>query len=285
MLTHILYGLMLIASLLQFNAVAEDAALLTMPPEQLKVLRIAADVWAADTNADGTGAYYDLMRLVFEPLGYTVSHQVFPMKRGIAAINLGEQVDILLADWSKAHLEKGGLYQIDRISTPRHAMSIEYVLAIFPPRSTLAWADIRQQTSSRVGWVKGYNYHKHLGLEQHNITRISNSGQGIKMLYKNHLDCFFDDRTEIVQFLGKGEFESAELRQEVVMVRKLYPVFHNDKKGRQLMAEYDARMAELISSGEIYAFYQRYGKNYHDMQGEEVDPANLTPFGAKASVD
>ncbi|MCR8923273.1 transporter substrate-binding domain-containing protein [Dasania sp. GY-MA-18] len=273
---QIVFGLYLVTALLLLSAMAEQYS---SPPagsasrtQATKILYVAADVWLGDTNADGSGAYYDIIRRLFEPLGYRIQHRVLPMRRGIAAIHSGAEIDILLADWSREHLRLGGQYQMDRVLIPEHPMSVEYVIASFPPQSTLRWADIATDKSKRVAWVKGYNYHKHLALDEHAITRISNSTQGIKMLYTGHIDCFLDDQTEVSRLLKQDKFKKVSLRQEVVMMRKLYPIFHNDKEGRALMHKYDEGMAALISSGEIYPLYLRYGKNYRAVQADEIAP-------------
>ena len=267
-----MYKLLLVVTLLLAHWQTGFASELTSLQSK-QTLRVVADHWPGDTNADGTGAYYDLLRLVFEPLGYRISHKVLPMKRAIATMNHGVEADILLADWSAAHLAQGKQYQMDKIVVPQYPISQEYVLAIFAPGSTLSWRDVLLDRNMRVAWVKGYNYHMHLGLEHHRITRITNSGQGIKMLHKQHLDCFFDDKTEIDQVLGQGEFKDTVMRQEVVMKRKLYPIFHNNALGQKLAKQYDKRISKLMASGDIYPFYQRYGKDYSEIISPEIDPS------------
>ena len=240
-----------------------------------RVVNIVSDIWPGDINADGSGTYLELMQLVYGSKGYVIKHAVVPTRRAVAMINKGDSVDIMLADWDYKYLSRGGIYLQDMVMTPQSPLGLEYVIAVFPPSSKKTWQDIFSDASHRIGWVRGYNYQWHLNVEQHDTTRVLNNVQGMKMLLKGHLDCFIDDRDVFANSRKQQGFDENYFKTEVVMTRKLYPVFANTTRGEQLMQIYDQQMAALKLNGQIYQFYEAKGKNYLVVEQPEIDPDTI----------
>ena len=240
--------------------------------EKGTVINLVSDVWAGDINADGSGTYVDLLALVYKDLGYSLNHQIVPTRRAVAMMNQGGEVDLMLADWDYKYLSQGGIYVKDKIMTPKMPLGMEYVVAVFASSTKYRWQDIYLNPTRRIGWVRGFNYHWHLNVEKHDTTRVLNNVQGMKMLVKGNLDCFIDDRDVFESSRKQQGFAENFFRTEVLMSRKLYPVFANTPKGRLLMEVYDKRMSELKASGKLQVFYQQRGKDYRELERVELEP-------------
>ena len=254
-----------------FTAILVAVGGFSMAAEENKIY-IVSDHWPGFSEPDGSGLYLDVMNKVFQPEGIQVSHKILPILRSIASINKGENVDVMLADWDKSHMTQDDNYQLDKIIVPSSPIFAEFVEAAFHPESTLAWSDIQADNSKKVAWIRGYGYQESFGLSEHPIVELNDVDQGLKMLIRGHIDCYLNDRAEFDFFVKAAGLKKIEWRRELVAMHKMYPIFHNNDRGRRFMAIFDRRMDELIQSGELFSLYQQYGFDYQQVLLDEIDP-------------
>lgn len=263
-------------SLFLFIIIFQWLGALTASSTELKspypIIDVVSEEWPGFSNADGTGLYFDVMRRVYEPSGIKVNYKIQPILRSIASINKGERADVMLAEWHIKHLDGGGHYQKDNILFPKLPILGEYVEAVFKPGSSDQWRDIYNTQSSKIAWLRGYSYDHSLGVKGRSIVLLTSPEQGLKMLIKGNIDCYVNDRVEINQLMENEAYQNIDWRKELIMMRKLYPVFHNNEQGRYFKELYDSRMAQLIASGELFELYEAYGYDYHEALAEEIDP-------------
>ena len=237
-----------------------------------KVIYVVSEQWESFSHTDGSGLYFDLFRAIYQPAGFTVIPKIQPLLRGIASINRGDKADVMLAEWAWEHIGDLRLYQRDKILYPVNAIYGEYVQAVFLPEANLSWAKVRADANCKVAWIRGYGYGELLGVQNHNITYLASSQQGLKMLASKNIDAYINDRQEIEKDMSNPVFKQLHWQRELIMMRKLYPLFHNSERGRYLLEIFDRRMQQMRESGELFKLYASYGEDYLQTLAAEVSP-------------
>ncbi|MCR8924221.1 hypothetical protein NO559_15680 [Dasania sp. GY-MA-18] len=100
------------------------------PDENLKTIYVVADHWPTYTEAQGKGLYFEVIRRIYEPLGYTIKPQIIPFRRAISYINLAK-TDIFLADDNLRYLAKLDIYNTAKILQPLMPLNQSLVTAIY----------------------------------------------------------------------------------------------------------------------------------------------------------
>ena len=226
--------------------------------------------WEQFSHADGSGLYFDLFRAIYEPEGIAVIAKVQPLLRAIASINSGDRADVMLAEWASEHIGDELPYQQQKLLYPQNAVYGEYVEAVFLPGSNLTWAKVHGDKQCKVAWIRGYGYGPILDVANHNISYLNSSEQGLKMLASRNIDAYINDRQEIAKDTRKPAFNHIQWQRELILMRKLYPVFHANERGRYLLGIFDRRMQEMRASGELFQLYAAHGEDYSQVLAEEV---------------
>lgn len=233
------------------RAIICAALLVQLPASALadKTVVLASEEWEAATNADGSGFYWDLMRLVFEPAGYTVKNKTVPYARSVKMVENGS------ADaWVGSYIDEE-----DFAVYPEVAFDADVVSA-----AVLAGGEFdpaRGQSSlagKNVGWVRGYGYDDYLEVPVE-VNELNDRETGFKMLVKGRIDALLDARAELENTLATGVVDASRVEIHELLELKLYSAFADTDRGRELKRLWDARMRELHSGGELREFYDDAG--------------------------
>lgn len=231
----------LIAALCATTARAEQAL-----PEEI---RLASEEWEGHTGADGKGMAWDILRLVFEPVGVKLTIQSVPYMRSIGLVQRGE-ADAWVGSY-RDEVDTGVVYphwhyDADQIS----------VLSLRErPVPTLATLK-----DFRLVWMRGYEYQRYLpNLKQYQEVQRRNSI--LDMLNHQRADFYIDARSEIDDLLRDAGGES---RYRVTDLTSLpvYLGFADNPRGRALARLYDQRMAELVSQDRFQPIFKRWQQPY-----------------------
>jgi polar amino acid transport system substrate-binding protein len=79
---NIFISILLLVASVSVLAIEEDGDK-GMKPESIT---IATPVWKGWTNEDGTGLYFELLKLVYEPVGVSVQYEFVPWARAVVYI-------------------------------------------------------------------------------------------------------------------------------------------------------------------------------------------------------
>ncbi|NQY93765.1 MAG: hypothetical protein HRT43_06330, partial [Campylobacteraceae bacterium] len=75
--------------------------------EDIKSISLTSKEWKGYTNKDGTGAYWEVVKAIYEPLGIKVNTKVLPWKRAEMTV-LTKKADALLGAYY--HKDKEFIY-------------------------------------------------------------------------------------------------------------------------------------------------------------------------------
>ncbi|KFX67574.1 ABC transporter substrate-binding protein [Pseudomonas taeanensis MS-3] len=210
---------------------------------------LASDVWEKDTEADGTGLTWDILRRVFEPAGVELVIQSVPYTRSIGLVRQGE------ADaWVGSYL-----HEVDSgVVYPRWHYDSDQVSALGlsqRPAPTLA-----SLASAQLVWLRGYAFQRYLPNLKH-YREVRRDSDILRMLQYKRADFYIDAQDEIEKLL-EGASDSTSFRITPLISQPLYLGFADTSRGRALALLYDQRMDVLVKNGSLRPLFTRWQQPY-----------------------
>jgi polar amino acid transport system substrate-binding protein len=224
-----------------------------MKPESIT---IATPVWKGWTNEDGTGLYFELLKLVYQPVGVSVQYEFVPWARAEGYIDLKKN-DAML-----------GSYNTVDAYFPNYPIDTEYTAVVYKKVLAREWFGEETLRNKTIVWVRGYNYHKYLNVEVSYID-ANNSEQGWLMLMADRVEYFMNSLTAINKFLKQNDIDRDDFNIETVLTKNLYLRFAKTKKSKQLIQIFDQRMKELVRLGVLKDLYAKWDSPYPNFESHE----------------
>ncbi len=220
--------------------------------EPISKIELTSEEWEGDTNPDGTGLYWDLIRSIYEPVGIEVNFKIVPYERSIHLVKQ-QKADAWVGSYRDE--EEFALY-------PQWHFDADVVTAIFMQDRFPNWAGETSLKEKNVGWIRGYSYDEYLEtpVKKH---ELNNRKSGLSMVSMGRLDAFLDAEADLKDALKKPEIQknigdTNKIRMEKVMQLNLYLGFADSDRGRQLMQIWDDRFPELLKTGVIRKLYTKW---------------------------
>ncbi len=215
----------------------------TLPTE----IKFASEAWVNGAKEDGTGIYWDIMRLVYEPLGIKVKYNTTDYDRSVALVKQGK-----MDAWLGSYLNEE-----QNIIYPKWHFDADVVVALYKKSPDFQWQGEKSLAGKNVGWIKGYNYSEYIDTKFNN-KEFKTRGKAVELLEKGQLDFLLEAQIEVKHELKKGYFDSTKFEYNTLMNLNIYPAFANNERGQQLQKIFDARFAKLLESGEIKKLFDKW---------------------------
>ena len=97
---------------------------------RISTIDVVTPVWEGITNKDGTGLYFELLRMVYEPVGMEVNVDFVPWARAVKRVNLKKN-DAMLGSYNT----------VDAFSS-RYPLDTEYTAVVYKTASVKKWNGI-----------------------------------------------------------------------------------------------------------------------------------------------
>ena len=240
--------------LLMFCAASGRAAIIAeVEPQSIDV---AAHEWEGQTNADGSGLYFDLLRAVYRPLGIQVRARTLPFNRVVALLRT-QRIDASVGFYSAETAQ-----QIDWhfYATPNRPIDSERLVAIFKKGTLQEWNFPDSLAHKRVAWIDGYGYERAMQVELEH-QKITTQAQGWNLLRAGRIDAYLDSESDAIAAAEANGIDLNDYQCETIVRENLYVPFALTKKGQRLMRLFDQRMEELHNSGELAELYRHWRKD------------------------
>ncbi len=223
---------------------------------KISTIDIVTPAWEGITNKDGTGLYFELLQMVYEPVGIVVKIEFVPWARAVKRVDL-KSSDAML-----------GSYNTVDAFFPKYPLDTEYTAVVYKTDSVEKWNGVTTIENKDVVWVRGYNYHKYLPVKV-NYHEVSKSEQGWKMLALDRVGFFMNSLNAINRYVNRNKIDLADFQIKVVMVKNLFVRFAKTEKSKKLIEIYDSRMDELIKTDSLRKLYEKWNAFYPDFQSIE----------------
>lgn len=225
--------------------------------DDIKHISIVSDEWINYTNKDGSGAYWEVVRAVFEPLNITVQPRVMPWIRAELTVK-NQQADALVGSYHQ------GNKQAELIFPKWHISMEDPIIAVYKNNKGIEFQteNLLSFQPLKLIWVRGYEFDKTLfkgmTIKKH---LISKPRQALIMLKLNRADVFIDYEYDIKEAALDADIDlDNQYKMEIIKSgNKLYVAFSNTPRGIKLSKLFDQQMESLANNGTIQAIYKRWG--------------------------
>lgn len=219
------------------------------PPQEI---RLITPEWEGQTNKDGTGLFFEIVKNVYEPKGIGVKFEFAPWKRAQEAVN-HKEADAMLCVW-KVHAEEQ--HQL----TPAYPMFVEFTGAVFKKTAIPHYKDLTSLKARRTVWLRGYDYHlvprvTPLSLQW---SEVDTHEQAWQMVEAGRVDVLIDALIDIDNYVRTHAMDVSPYAIEILWGENAYVAFANRERSKPLMKLFDERILELFKSGELEALFDKW---------------------------
>lgn len=239
--------------------------------ERPSVLHIATPSWEGQTQADGTGFFFDIIRGIYEPRGIQVTWEFANWERSMDLVKRG-YADAMPSVW-REDADAAGL------KVPDLPLYLEYTAAVFKRKTFPGWQGIRSLQNRSVVWFKGYNYHLRKPLADISMRwmELPSESKPWRMLEADRVDVLIDATVDVDTHVEEQLVDMAVYRVVNLWGQKAYLAFSNTPSSLKLMALFDEGMAALLASGELEKLHEKWHVRGFDASawkaaGEEILP-------------
>lgn len=212
-------------------------------------IQIVTPAWEYQTNADGTGLFFDILRSVYEPVGISLEYQIVPWKRAISILNYKKADAMVCA--IQLTVDKANLI------TPQYPIAKDYTVAVFKKDKIEKWKGTETLIGKNLIWMMGYDLHKKQmlkGLKFGWEEVLSHSSAWKRLDAEWNADIYIDSYFDVGAYIKKHNLDMTHYRIEVIWGENAYLAFAKTDKSKKLIKIYDRRIKQLYNSGELEKF-------------------------------
>jgi ABC-type amino acid transport substrate-binding protein len=221
------------------GALISDPSKFTKPP-QFGRINVAAGHWPKYTNIDGSGAYWELLRRIFNPVASALQLNANTLQRATAGLE-EQRFDIVIGNYADHKLNKA-------IASRLH-FDYDRPLYLFAQNEEALNAIMQGDFERLICQVAGYGYEKFLP-ETLNYYYTNSTADCFSLLGLNRLGGVISYYENIPDQLASS-YPSIKIHDSL----PIHAIFQDTPRGKLLRDWFDQRLAELVRSGEIAEFY------------------------------
>ena len=217
-------------------------------------ITVATEEWENNTNADGTGSFFEMIEAAFALDGIKMEYVIVPYERSVEMTR-----DLEVDAWVAAYDDEE-----DFALFPEWHFDADIVTAVYKKSRYPDFNGIESLDGKVVSWIRGYAYDEYIEKDMQ-IYRLDKRTSAMEMLVRDRIDIFLDAQAEVVDMTSDADFNrkigfnpDAFVFQEVLRL-ELFLAFANSPRSKELIGIWDRNFPKLIESGEIRRIYKKYG--------------------------
>lgn len=241
---------LLLPVLLLCQTVDAGTAAGSSPPLVPQVVHISTEQWQGFTHPDHSGAYFDLIQLLFPPDQFKLEVTFTNYSR---ALNLVRQhkADITLA--VSGHNAEGMLLSERPIDQDK-------IVAIYHPQHHQL-NDVEDLKPLRLAWNLAYDYGAILGLASLGYE-VQSVQHGVELALNQRIDVYLAEQSQIEHYVQSGQLSLWPLVAKSIAADNIYAAFANNANGQRLKCLWDQRFEAALANGQLQLLYQRHANFY-----------------------
>ena len=226
-----------------------------------RTLIFAAPMWEGYTHKDGTGLYWELLKEVYEPLGFTLRLKNLPWNRSMKLMSKYRTVDGVPGEGLDS--------DYDNLTFSKYPLEPEYLALISNKGKVKDFDEKPSLTGLVVGMRKGYNLlPEGEKYGQFILKEFINMEKGMALLESGSIDVLVDELVEIEASAEKEGVDTSQFDISEFVTGDYYYMAYGDTHISQPLADiFNIRIEELAKQDRLTSLYEKW----------EIDiPAPLT---------
>jgi len=215
----------------------------------LQTITVVGEVFPPMTNEDGSGQQFDLVKAIFEPLGYEVTTKVYPYKRAIYVLEYGH------ADMFVGLLKDKEL----KLTFSEYPHDADNVVVIYPKNKEITWQGTQTLKNKNVAVIGGLEkpLQKYLSNEIRALNEVNSREQAYKKMLIGRDDFLID--CECGYLLKEVDKYREQFTFQRIGQLKIFAAFSQNEEALKLKAIWDRKFPQFIISDQAHAIYKKWG--------------------------
>jgi polar amino acid transport system substrate-binding protein len=223
---------------------------------QTQQLNLVGEYISDATNNDGTGYQFEMVKAIFEPLGYQVNITVLPYKRALKQVESG-QADMMVGmikDNNMPILFSQSPHEVDR------------VLAIFINKKNLNWQGLSTFKNKDLVMLPSIaeDAKERLSILSHQVSIVSTPVQALKMLKYGRADFIIMTEGEYILNYKTLDKSEVDLLSQPIGFVEIHAAFTHSMGGGKVKKIWDENFIAYLKSEKSKEMFSRWkvSKNY-----------------------
>ncbi|HSG51371.1 MAG TPA: transporter substrate-binding domain-containing protein [Rheinheimera sp.] len=238
---------MLASLVLPVMLLCQSAAELPAPADGKKLsIELVTEVWSGFTEPDQSGAYFELVNLIYQPWQPKLKVKFTNFNRAVTLVKQGK-ADMTLA--VSAH-------DREQLLLSELPIDKDQIMAIYNPIYHKV-TRIDDLHSLRLAWNLAYDFGAIVGVNSQGYE-VPSVAQGIELVMNQRIDVYLSEQSQYEYYLQQRSKNTLPLEAIAIGSDLIYAAFVNNDKGLQLKCIWDQRFQMLAETGELQQLYQRF---------------------------
>ncbi|WP_430462183.1 substrate-binding periplasmic protein [Thalassolituus sp. LLYu03] len=228
---------------------ADDGKNTVFLRENIKAMSVVAPEWEGQTNADGTGLYWDVLKTIYEPVGVKVKTANVPWNRAMKMVTKYQVYNAIAGEYKDSE---------EDLLFPDYALDVEYMSVLSMASKKLPWDGVASLKGKRVGWIKDYDLITE-DKRDFELVEYRSTAQGIELLQEGKIDYLIDEWNEIAAVVAERKEDMTLYRMgEMPEGTDVYVGFANTPLSQVLISIYNERVPELMRQKQLQPLYKKW---------------------------
>lgn len=216
-----------------------------------KQIELVSEAWHDLTRKDGSGLYFDLVRMVFERQGVQVRIRIVPYARSVQIVR-EKKADAWVASF---------LQEKDFPLYPKWHFDRNAQVVVYRKNLPAGFTDLKSLRNQRVAWLRDFGLDRYIR-EPMKITEVDALSSGLQMLEHGRIDYLVCAKSDLADAVKNDKINMAPFETKFMLHLGLFLAFADTPRGAQLRDLWDREMESLHKAPEFRAIYQKYGYDY-----------------------
>lgn len=217
---------------------------------EMNEISVQSEAWKHCSEPDGTGIFFDMLKLVYEPYRIGLKIKIVPYKRSIHNVK-NEKIDLAVGAYPG---------EVANVIYPKWHFFVDDVSAVFLKSNPVTWQGEQSLGNKKVVWLLGYSYEKYIQPPMKKVLEVNDQKMGFRLLESGYYDFYIGPAVMIGPDLDPSKFQ-----MEFIKWIKMYMIFQKTPRGKRLAGIWDLEFKKHIESGELKQLFKAYDmiKFYH----------------------
>jgi len=213
-------------------------------------IHVVGEEILSTTNLNGTEQQFEVVRAIYEPLGYKVNTSVLPYKRALKMVENGS------ADMMVGMLKDRQL----RVNYSDSLHVADKLIAILTLDKLKEWQDVYSLENKNITVQSGFSTYLNENFPQLklNLMEVNSREQAFNKLKFGHTDYLIDSESSYVLAKKRNELATNFITKHIGYL-EVYAAFTINDHGLKIKEEWDKSFLEFIYTNQARDIFEKWG--------------------------